>query len=78
MVGVFALLYLTSQALVLSTEVSPVRMYRLFPRAVIGTARTRADIRALTLLAREQELLPDERIIVTFTPDGVARDPAQP
>jgi membrane protein len=79
-VGVFALLYLTSQAVVLSAEVSPVRTYRLFPRAVIRTARTSADVRALTLLAREQELLPDEHIEVTFTPpnDVVVHDPAQP
>jgi membrane protein len=79
-VGVFALLYLTSQAVVLSAEVSPVRTYRLFPRAVIRTARTSADVRALTLLAQEQELLPDERVVVTFTSpnDIVVGDPAQP
>jgi membrane protein len=77
-VGAFALLYLTSQAVVLSAEVSPVRTYQLFPRAVIRTARTAADMRALTLLAREQELLPDERIHVIFAPtDLTARDPAQ-
>lgn len=77
-VGVFALLYLTSQAVVLSAEVSPVRAYHLFPRSVIRTARTTADVRALTLLAREQELLPDERIHVTFAPtDVAAHDPAQ-
>lgn len=78
-VGVFALLYLTSQAVVLSAEVSPVRAYRLFPRALIRTARTSADIRALTLLAREQELLPDQRIVVSFVPTNVAvGDSAQP
>jgi hypothetical protein len=37
-------------------------------------------VRALTLLAQEQELLPDERVVVTFTSpnDIVVRDPAQP
>jgi membrane protein len=65
-VGVFALLYLTSQAVVFTAEVSPVRVFRLFPRSLVRTARTSADIRALTLLAREQELLPDEHIVVTF------------
>jgi uncharacterized BrkB/YihY/UPF0761 family membrane protein len=61
-VGIFTLLYLVSQALVLSAEICAVQALRLSPR----TAPTDADVRALTLLAQEQERLPDQRIDVTF------------
>lgn len=65
-VGIFTLLYLVSQALVLSAEICAVQAFRLSPRSLLRTAPTDADVRALTLLAREQERLPDQRIEVTF------------
>src|SRR5512144_1294555 len=65
-VGIFTLLYLVSQALVLSTEICAVQALRLSPRSLLQTAHTDADVRALTLLAQEQERLPDQRIDVTF------------
>jgi membrane protein len=65
-VGIFTLLYLVSQALVLSTEICAVQALRLSPRSLLQTTHTDADVRALTLLAQEQERLPDQRIGVTF------------
>ena len=60
--GLFALLYLVGQALVYSAEVAAVRYARLWPRAVDLTRPTEADVRALTLLAREQERSPAARV----------------
>jgi membrane protein len=70
-VGIFSLLYIVGQALVFSGEISAVRAFGLSPRGLCGTDPTPADIRALTLLAREQERLPAERITAVF--DGVDR-----
>ena len=53
--GMFALLYLVSQALVYSAEVAAVRYAQLWPRALDVNRPTAADVRAMTLLAREQE-----------------------
>ncbi|MFI5897254.1 YhjD/YihY/BrkB family envelope integrity protein [Actinoplanes sp. NPDC051513] len=53
--GLFALLYLVSQALVLVAEAAAVRQARLWPRALDWADPTEADERALALLAREQE-----------------------
>ena len=52
--------------MVFSGEISAVHHYRLYPRALRNTAPTAADVRALTLLAREQERLPGQRIAATF------------
>jgi uncharacterized BrkB/YihY/UPF0761 family membrane protein len=60
--GIFALLYLLSQALVYSAEVAAVRYAGLWPRALDLNRPTAADARALTLLAREQERIPAERV----------------
>jgi uncharacterized BrkB/YihY/UPF0761 family membrane protein len=60
--GIFALLYLVSQALVYAAEVSAVRYARLWPRAVDLSRPTAADARALALLAREQERIPAARV----------------
>jgi membrane protein len=60
--GMFALLYLVSQALVYSAEVAAVRYAGLWPRALDLNRPTAADARALTLLAREQERIPAERV----------------
>jgi membrane protein len=60
--GMFALLYLIGQALVYAAEVAAVRHARLWPRALDLTRPTKADVRALTLLAREQERIPAARV----------------
>jgi uncharacterized BrkB/YihY/UPF0761 family membrane protein len=60
--GMFALLYLVGQALVYSAEIAAVRFARLWPRAVDLTRPTPADVRMLTLLAREQERIPAARV----------------
>jgi len=58
----FALLYLVAQALVYAAEVAAVRYARLWPRALDLNRPTAADVRALTLLAREQERIPAARV----------------
>jgi uncharacterized BrkB/YihY/UPF0761 family membrane protein len=60
--GMFALLYLVSQALVYAAEVSAVRYARLWPRALDLSRPTVADARALALLAREEERIPAARV----------------
>ncbi len=65
-VGLFTLLYLTSQLLILGAEVSAVRTWRLSPRALDSTDRTDADRRALRLAAQAGERRPGERITVHF------------
>jgi uncharacterized BrkB/YihY/UPF0761 family membrane protein len=60
--GLFALLYLISQVLVYSAEVAAVRYAGLWPRALDQNRPTAEDIRASTLLAREQERIPAARI----------------
>jgi uncharacterized BrkB/YihY/UPF0761 family membrane protein len=64
--GVFALFYLVSQALVYAAETAVVRHHRLWPRALDSTRPTAADVRALRLLATEQERLAAERVDVNF------------
>jgi hypothetical protein len=66
--GMFALLYLVSQALVYSAEVAAVWYARLWPRALDLNRPTTADNRALTLLAREQERIPDARVDIRLVP----------
>jgi membrane protein len=60
--GMFALLYLVSQALVYGAEVAAVRYAGLWPRALDPSRPTAADTRALALLAREQERSPAARV----------------
>jgi membrane protein len=60
--GMFALLYLVGQALVYAAEVAAVRYARLWPRALDLNRPTAAEVRALTLLAREQERIPAARV----------------
>ncbi len=66
--GLFAVIYLVSQALVYSAEVNAVRHARLWPRAVDVNHPTSADIRALRLLAQEQERIPAARTEVRVVP----------
>jgi membrane protein len=65
-IGVFTLLYLTNQLLILGAEVSAVRTWRLSPRALEPTELTDADRRALRLAAQAGERLPGEHITVHF------------
>ena len=60
--GLFAVLYLVSQALVYSAEVAAVRYAGLWPRALDQNRPTVADARAFALLAREQERIPAARV----------------
>jgi uncharacterized BrkB/YihY/UPF0761 family membrane protein len=60
--GMFALIYLVGQALVYAAEVAAVRYARLWPRALDLNRPTAADVRVLTLLAREQERIPAARV----------------
>jgi uncharacterized BrkB/YihY/UPF0761 family membrane protein len=53
--GVFALLFLVSNLLVGAAEVAAVRHARLWPRALDRSRPTAADLRAYSLLTREQE-----------------------
>jgi membrane protein len=60
--GLFAVLYLVSQAPVYSAEVAAVRYAGLWPRALDRNRPTVADARAFALLAREQERIPAARV----------------
>ncbi|MCA2211456.1 YhjD/YihY/BrkB family envelope integrity protein [Jidongwangia harbinensis] len=60
--AMFTLLYLLSLALVLAAEVAAVHRARLWPRAVDRSRPVAADVRALGLLAREQERIPGQRV----------------
>lgn len=67
-VGLFALLYLVSQALVYCAELAVVRHTRLWPRALDIADPTEADRRALARLARIELRTDPEHITVTFDP----------
>ena len=71
MAGIFTLLYLVSQAVLYAAEAAVVWRRRLWPRAVVTSRPTAADIQALTTVALVQEKLPSERITVSFS----ARNP---
>jgi hypothetical protein len=62
----FALLYLLSNVLVVAAEIAAVRHARLWPRALDTRRPTPADARAMSLLAREQERSPADRIDHAF------------
>jgi YihY family inner membrane protein len=65
-VGLFTLLYLISQTLVLSAEVSTVIEARLSPRGLTDADLTDADRRALGLLARREVRVAGQRNTTTF------------
>jgi membrane protein len=65
-VGIFAVLYFVSQALVFSAETAVVLRRRLWPRALDQARPTAADIEALSMLALEQERVPGQRVDVRF------------
>jgi membrane protein len=67
----FALLYLISQALVYSAEVAAVRYAGLWPRALDQSRPSLADVRTMTLLARQQERIPAARIDLRLVPQDL-------
>jgi membrane protein len=76
--GMFALLYLIGQALVYAAEIAAVRYARLWPRALDLNRPTAADVRALTLLAREQERIPAARVDFHLAAPGSPPEPGSP
>jgi len=76
--GMFALLYLVSQALVYSAEIAAVRYAGLWPRALDQNRPTAADARAAALLARAQERIPAARVDVHLVSQPPAADDGQP
>jgi hypothetical protein len=72
-IGIFAVLYLISQTLVLSVEVSTVIESRLSPRGLTNAVVTDIDRRALALQARRQERIAGQRVITTFAPRAADR-----
>jgi len=69
-VGVFTLLYLISQALVIGVEVSTVLEARLWPRGLTDADLTDADRRALQRQAHRQERVPGQAVTSAFAGDG--------
>jgi uncharacterized BrkB/YihY/UPF0761 family membrane protein len=76
--GMFALLYLVGQALVYAAEIAAVRYARLWPRGLDLNRPTAADVRALTLLAREQERIPAARVDFHLAAPGSESEPVSP
>jgi uncharacterized BrkB/YihY/UPF0761 family membrane protein len=76
-VGIFAVLYLISQTLVLSVEVSTVIESRLSPRGLTNAVVTDIDRRALALQARRQERIAGQCVITTFAPRAADRSAGQ-
>jgi membrane protein len=76
--GMFALLYLVSQALVYAAEIAAVRYARLWPRALDLSRPTAADVHVLTLLAREQERVPAARVDFYLAAPGPPSEPGFP
>jgi uncharacterized BrkB/YihY/UPF0761 family membrane protein len=74
-VGVFTLLYLISQALVISVEVATVLEAGLWPRGLTGADLTDADRRALERAVRRQLRVDGQSVTSTFA--GSAPPPAQ-
>ncbi|MET8148529.1 YihY/virulence factor BrkB family protein [Actinoplanes sp. NPDC049668] len=78
-VGLFTLLYLISQTLVLSVELSSVLEGRLSPRSLTGSVPNAADRRALALLGRQQERVAGQVVTTTFAgPEEAPRQHRHP
>ena len=63
-------LYLSTQLVVYAAEVNVVLARRLWPRSLLQPPLTEPDRRVLTALARTEERRPEQRVEVTFLPDG--------
>lgn len=76
-VGIFSVLFLISNAIVFSFEISVVRAWQLWPRGVDITLLFPGDDRAYALLALMDERMPSQRIGVAFDATG-HDDPRRP
>jgi YihY family inner membrane protein len=63
-------LYLSTQLVVYAAEVNVVLARRLWPRSLLQPPLTEPDRRVLTALARTEERRPEQRVEVTFLPEG--------
>ena len=75
--GVFAVvlvligwLYLSTQLVLYAAEVNVVLARRLWPRSLLQQPLTEPDREVLTALARTEERRPEQRVQVTFLPEG--------
>ena len=75
--GVFAVvlvligwLYLSTQLVLYAAEVNVVLAQRLWPRSLLQPPLTEPDRRVLTAMARTEERRPEQRVEVTFLPEG--------
>jgi YihY family inner membrane protein len=75
--GVFAVvlvligwLYLSTQLVLYAAEVNVVLARRLWPRSLLQPPLTEPDREVLTALARTEERRPEQRVQVTFLPEG--------
>ena len=75
--GVFAVvlvligwLYLSTQLVLYAAEVNVVLARRLWPRSLLQPPLTEPDREVLTALARTEERRPEQRVRVTFLPEG--------
>jgi YihY family inner membrane protein len=82
--GVFAVvlvligwLYLSTQLVLYAAEVNVVLAQRLWPRSLLQPPLTEPDRRVLTAMARTEERRPEQRVEVTFLPEG-GGDPEPP
>jgi hypothetical protein len=69
-VGIFSLLFLVSNAVVFSFEISVVRAWQLWPRGVDINLLFPADERAYALLTLMDERMPSQRNGVAFDASG--------
>jgi uncharacterized BrkB/YihY/UPF0761 family membrane protein len=69
-VGVFSVLFLVSNAIVFSFEISVVRAWRLWPRGVDINLLFPADERAYALLTLMDERMPSQRNSIAFDATG--------
>jgi len=66
--GLVAYLYLLAQISIYAAELNAVLALGLWPRAIDAEQLTRADRRALTINARVEERIPDQRVKVHLPP----------
>lgn len=69
-VGIFSVLFLTSNAIVFSFEISVVRAWQLWPRGVDINLLFPADERAYALLTLMDERMPSQRNSIAFDASG--------
>ena len=73
--GLMSWLFLSAQVILYGAEVNVVRARRLWPRIILQPPLTKADQRALTDLAKQEERRTEQAIDVQFTPQANDPDP---